>query len=194
MLLEAMDQGLLKRNPAMTQQEFSDHWYNKHAPLVVPFFLHSKISYYAQVSLSFPPPAFRLNQTTHMSSLHLTTPYSQPPPNNPKTHGPLSTQEPNLNVSEWDGAAGMPPQDILDNPPPIPQWKKDYYREVILPDERRFLVSEALVHIKRVGPGTVTGNKRVVIQDGKSLVHVPESVWEVWRGYEKRGQVKEDKE
>ena len=116
------------------------------------------------------------------------------PPNNSKIHGPLSTRDPDLNVSEWDGAAGMPPQDILDNPPAMPKWKKDYYEEVILLDERRFLFSEALAHIKRVDPKTVTGDKRVVIEDGKSLVHVPESVWEVWRGYEKRGEVKEGKE
>ena len=87
----------------------------------------------------------------------------------------------------------MPPHDMLDNPPAMPKWKKDYYEEVILVDERRFLFSEALAHIKRVDPKTVTGDKRVVIEDGKSLVHVPESVWEVWRGYEKRGEVKKGK-
>ncbi|KAH8803039.1 hypothetical protein F5884DRAFT_682304 [Xylogone sp. PMI_703] len=136
----------------MTLQEFSDHWYNKHAAMVVPYFLHSGISYYAQI------------------------------------HSPLLTEDPSLDISEWDGVAAMPSQEVLENPPPIPKWKKDYYQEVILPDERRFLVSEALQHIKRVPPQTVKGVLRVVIEDGKSLIDVPESVWDVWREYEKRGQ------
>ncbi|RFU25504.1 hypothetical protein B7463_g10830, partial [Scytalidium lignicola] len=147
-----MDQGLLKRNTAMSLKEFSDHWYNKHGAIVAPYFLHSGISYYAQI------------------------------------HGPLSSGNPDLDVSEWDGAAAMPAQEILDNPPPTPQWKKDYYLEVILPDERRFLVSEALEHIKRIPPQTVTGDLRVVIENGKPLIDIPETVWELWREYEKRGE------
>lgn len=73
-----------------------------------------------------------------------------------------------------------------------PQWKRDYYREVILADERRFLVSEALEHIKRVGPETVSGDEKVVIRDGKSVVDVPDTIWEVWRTYEARGQKQQD--
>ena len=32
------------------------------------------------------------------------------------------------------------------------------------------------------------GERKVVIQDGKSVVEVEESVWETWRKYEKRGK------
>ncbi|KFY07730.1 hypothetical protein V492_06886 [Pseudogymnoascus sp. VKM F-4246] len=150
-----MDQGLLKRNPALTPAEFSHHWYHKHAPLVIPFFLHSGTQHYEQM------------------------------------HAPLSTNDPSLDLSAWDGVAGMPPQEVLDAPSKLPKWKQDYYREVILPDERRFLVSEALDHIYRVKPQTVTGERRVVIQEGKPLVEVGEEVWKIWREYERRGETEE---
>lgn len=58
-------------------------------------------------------------------------------------------------------------------------------------DERRFLVSEALDHIKRVAPRTVKGEVRVVIQEGKPLVEVPEEIWSVWKEYEARGKEEE---
>jgi hypothetical protein len=108
-------------------------------------------------------------------------------------HGPLTTTSPILSalVSTHDGVAGMPAQSDLDAfPPPIlAKWKLAYYREVILVDERRFLVSEALEHIHRVPPMTVDGVRKVVIHDGKCLIDVPENVWEVWRGYEARWKV-----
>jgi hypothetical protein len=77
---------------------------------------------------------------------------------------------------------------MLDNPAPMPKWKQAYYDEIVKADERRFLISEALDHIFRVDPGTVVGDKRIVIQDGKILIDVPEEVWSVWRSYEKRGE------
>lgn len=85
----------------------------------------------------------------------------------------------------------MPPQEVLDAPSTLPKWKQDYYREVILPDERRFLASEALEHIFRVKPQTVTGERKVVIKEGKQLVEVAEEVWRVWREYESRGEKEE---
>ncbi|KFY38589.1 hypothetical protein V495_06478 [Pseudogymnoascus sp. VKM F-4514 (FW-929)] len=150
--INKMDQGLLKRNPSLTPAEFSHHWYHVHAPLVVPFFLHSGIQHYEQM------------------------------------HSPLSTDDPNLDISVWDGVAGLPPQEVLDAPSQMPKWKEDYYRDVILPDEKRFLVSAALEHIFRVGPGTVRGERKVVIREGKAVIEVGEEVWRVWREYEKRGE------
>jgi hypothetical protein len=67
--------------------------------------------------------------------------------------------------------------------------ENDYYREVILQDELRFLVSEAGTHYLRVEPGTIEGEKRVIIKNGKSEVEVPEEVMKVWREYEKREEV-----
>jgi hypothetical protein len=43
---------------------------------------------------------------------------------------------------------------------PTPEWAQVYYREVVLEDERRFLVSEALLHTKMVEPGQVNGERR----------------------------------
>jgi hypothetical protein len=34
---------------------------------------------------------------------------------------------------------------------------------------------------------TADGERKVVIHDGKCLINVPESVWEVWRSYEAKG-------
>lgn len=106
-------------------------------------------------------------------------------------HAPLSTDDPNLDISAWDGVAGMPPQEVLDAPSQLPKWKQDYYREVILVDEKRFLVSAALEHIFRVKPGTVKGERRVVVREEKALVEVGEEVWRVWREYERRGEREE---
>jgi hypothetical protein len=78
----------------------------------------------------------------------------------------------------------MPAQDILDKPRPMPKWKEDYYREVILPDERGFLVCEALEHIFKVVPGSVKRERKMIIEEGKCLVEVEEDIWRVWRGYE----------
>jgi hypothetical protein len=69
----------------------------------------------------------------------------------------------------------------------MPKWKFDYYQEVVLADERRFLCSEAMEHILRVPPKSVQGERKVVIENGKCLIEVEDEVWRVWREYEKRG-------
>lgn len=156
-----MDQGLLKRNPSLTSEQFYHHWLYNHAPLVVPFFLHSGVKHYEQI------------------------------------HGPLIfSKDPvtlSVDISTFDGAAGMLPQAVLDSPSPMPKWKEAYYKEVILPDERRFLFSEALDHIMRVPPQTVKGERKVVIDAGKSLIEVKEGVWKVWREYEAREKEEEER-
>jgi beta-galactosidase beta subunit len=67
---------------------------------------------------------------------------------------------------------------------------QDYYQEVVLVDERRFLISEALDHLHKLPPNTVVGEKKVVIQDGEVLIDVPERVWILWREYETRDATK----
>ena len=88
----------------------------------------------------------------------------------------------------------MPSEDVLKifaPDPPMPKWVQDYYEEVILVDEKRLLESLATEHIVQVDEGTVMGERKVVIQDGKSMVEVEESVWETWRKYEKKGKEEE---
>ena len=67
------------------------------------------------------------------------------------------------------------------------EWVMDYYREVVLVDELRFLVSNAGAHMRVLGAGSVGGETRVVIEGGKSVIEVGEGAWGVWREYEKRG-------
>jgi len=148
-------QALIARKPTMSQKEFSDHWYNKHAPLVLPYFLSFGFQYYAQ------------------------------------THGPLTSKNEEVKkiLGGFDGAAESI-HSSTSRTEPESAWKKAYYDEVIRPDERRFLVSEALHHFKVVPAGSVEGEKRVVIQDGKAVIDVPEDgeVMRVWREYEARGR------
>jgi hypothetical protein len=44
-----MSQGLLKRNPALSRNQFCEHYFKNHAALVVPLFLGCGVRDYAQV-------------------------------------------------------------------------------------------------------------------------------------------------
>ncbi|KAK5196697.1 hypothetical protein LTR99_005489 [Exophiala xenobiotica] len=85
-----------------------------------------------------------------------------------------------LNVSGWDGAAEM----IFERGPDFKSTAKsdDYYQKVILPDERAFLMSEALQHLRWMDPGTVVGDKVVIIEDGKAMIDCEETmgIWKDW--------------
>ncbi|TVY51992.1 hypothetical protein LCER1_G006012, partial [Lachnellula cervina] len=110
-------QALLKRNPALTPQQFSTHWYEQHAQLIVPFFLHCGVEYYAQIH----------------GPLHIS------PSSSPSTS--ISATE----LSAWDGAAEAHLSDGLaavlgGQVEKGQEWVLDYYREVVLVDELRFLV------------------------------------------------------
>jgi len=111
-------------------------------------------------------------------------------------HWPLSAPStPSLSAEEmagWDGAA----ESIHANPRLVlseeeKAWREAYYEDVILPDERRFLVSAATEHMKIVEG--VTGRKTAVVEGGVGKIEVPEDIMRVWRSYEERGQ-KEGKE
>ncbi|TVY24905.1 hypothetical protein LHYA1_G005851 [Lachnellula hyalina] len=145
----APSQALLKRNPSLTPKQFSTHWYEKHAQLIVPFFLHCGVEYYAQIH----------------AALHISpSPSSSSPP--------LSTEE----LSAWDGAAEAHLSEglvaVLGGSGEGQEWVMDYYREVVLVDELRFLVSNAGAHMRVLGAGSVGGETRVVIEGGKSVIEV----------------------
>jgi len=59
-------------------------------------------------------------------------------------------------------------------------------------DEKRFLDRDNEEWFRRVEPGSVEGERRVIIEGGKSLIEIPKSVMKVWREYEKRGKEGED--
>jgi len=69
-----------------------------------------------------------------------------------------------------------------------PLWMKAYHEEVIIGDEKKFLESEALNHIKWVDAESVEGNTLVVIEDGEVKVDVPAEFWAVWEEYKKKGE------
>lgn len=71
-----------------------------------------------------------------------------------------------------------------------------YYLNVILPDERRFLVSEAKQHMKVVPLGSIVGDRKVFIDGMKSIVDNREAqdaqrealkVWREYQGHKKDG-------
>lgn len=49
---------------------------------------------------------------------------------------------------------------------------KAYHLAVILPDEKRFLLDDALKILRSVEPGAVTGYRVELIVDGKAVVNV----------------------
>jgi len=85
-----------------------------------------------------------------------------------------------LDISEWDGAAEM----TFERGPDFKSTTKsdDYYQKVILPDERAFLLSEALQHLRWMEPGAVVGEKVIIIQDGKAMIECEEDmkIWGDW--------------
>jgi hypothetical protein len=142
-------QALIKRHPSMTKEQFSTHWYEKHAPKVIPYFLASGVEYYAQI-------------------------------HNPVLAQGASAAE-DLDISEWDGAAEL---NFAEVKPESSEAGKKYFREVILVDERRFLVSEALKHVRRVDAGTVVGERKVIIDGGKVVCELDYgSEDKVWTSY-----------
>ena len=66
-----------------------------------------------------------------------------------------------------------------------PKVGKKYHVEVIMPDEKRFLLDEALKHLQGIEPGAVDGDRVELIVDGKAVVGAVE--WqEVFDGTEGR--------
>lgn len=97
-------------------------------------------------------------------------------------------------MGDWDGAAGsVRPDPANERVKETPPWVQAYYREVVLEDEKRFLLSEALLHMKVVDPGLVNGERKVIIQDGKCVIEVADNVWRLWREYEARGKEEEER-
>ncbi|KAI7272360.1 hypothetical protein KC343_g1620 [Hortaea werneckii] len=86
-------------------------------------------------------------------------------------HGPLqwttSTSNPTISLADWDAAAEMvfPPGFQLEQ-----MAEREYYEEMILPDERRFLLDEARRHMVVVTAGSVEGRRVEVIKGGNVVL------------------------
>jgi hypothetical protein len=72
-----------------------------------------------------------------------------------------------LDIGEWDGAAEMK---ALYPEKMAAAFKDPYYLNVILPDEQRFLISEAMEHMKIVPLGTISGDRKLIIDDRKAII------------------------
>lgn len=126
-------QALLKRNLQISKEQFSSHWFEQHAAIVIPYFLANGVDHYAQI------------------------------------HNPVLTEgfsPDDLNITEWDGAAELRFKEVR---PEGSKAGQKYFRDFNLRDERRFLISEALEHVKIVDSGTVTGDIKVIIEDSKVI-------------------------
>lgn len=154
---------------------------------------------------SDPFSGFHLGHAHRASFSGLSSQANQPQIHNPRLSTNTSTSasasaeaEADLDSSAWDGAAEMVFPSATESSSSAGAAMSDpYYQHVILADERRFLVSEALMHLKVVPPGTVVGERRVVIRDGKAVVAEGEGkgkeeeedeaakrAWVVWREWE----------
>ncbi|KAK4942803.1 hypothetical protein LTR10_017563 [Elasticomyces elasticus] len=169
-------QALLKRNTTYTPEQFSAHWL-KHGSKVTPWALENGVTYYAQTS----------RQQQYLSCLILrllSTVENTQDDRYLQIHNPRvapGVQAPSdLNISESDGAAEMCFERGLD----FKSTAKcdDYYQNVILPDERAFLVRDALQHLRWLEPGAMVGDRVVLIQDGKALIDCEKDlkIWNEW--------------
>ncbi|KAI7265047.1 hypothetical protein KC345_g8604 [Hortaea werneckii] len=82
-------------------------------------------------------------------------------------HGPLkwttSASNPTINLADWDAAAEMV---FLPGFEFEEMAEREYYEEMILPDERKFLLDEARRHMVVLAAGSVEGSRVEVIKDG----------------------------
>jgi hypothetical protein len=102
-------------------------------------------------------------------------------------HNLSSTTSRTIDLAEWDGAAEMRfrrPSDWTPSPHSVA-----YHARVIVPDEKRFLVSEALEHILRVDEGTVLGERRVIIEGGRAVVEVDPEAVKRWKEFDENNEV-----
>jgi hypothetical protein len=160
-------QALLKRRTGTSPQEFRDHYINRHAPIAIPWCLANGVTYYAQVRASKSRTRFR---SSSENRLHY------------QIHRPLRWSTPDLEsrykalgieLDDWDAVAEMvfPPVVTIDDYYRA-KTGKAYHLAVILPDERRFLLDEALKSLQGVEPGAVVGDRVKLIVDGRAAVNV----------------------
>ena len=88
---------------------------------------------------------------------------------NPRLTASAASSPPTgLNIDDWDGAAEL----VLEPRPGFEEsaQSKTFFREVLVPDEKRFLIDEARKHVRFVEAGVVEGDRVVIVEDGKVVV------------------------
>nr|OQO22913.1 hypothetical protein B0A51_11087 [Rachicladosporium sp. CCFEE 5018] len=137
-------QGLLKRRAGMSHEAFKQYYVDHHGPVALPWCFAMGVKYYAQIH----KPLRWANDAVREK-------YSQ-----------------TIDLEQWDAVAEMLFPIDFD----FGEWfasstvGKRYFQDVILPDERRFLLSNAMEHLQGVDAGSVVGDRIVLIADGKAAV------------------------
>jgi hypothetical protein len=182
----SQSQNLLKRHPDLTPSQFSERW-QRHGLLVAPWALKYGITYYAQVcrcacfQVAIPTTLCARATSPVVGTHHSFLIQIH------DIHLQSTSAEIDFDINEWDGASEMI---FTASAETRAEWSENdpcylgYYENVILPDERQFLVSEAMSHVKRVDPDTVCGQKVVLIENGKAVVDIPDDVLQVWRQWD----------
>ena len=168
-------QSLLKRHSDLSPEVFRSHHTQCHAPLAIPWALANGVTYYAQVRLSQYLPHLEVDQ----EQIHRPLRWA-----NAEVERKYTALGIELEV--WDAVG----ENVFPPGPPITSLQDffrgkigmPYYKEIILPDKRSFLIDEALKHLQGVEPGAVEGDRVEFIVDGKAVMDLGK--WEtVWRDY-----------
>ncbi|KAK0874067.1 hypothetical protein LTS02_000449 [Friedmanniomyces endolithicus] len=159
-----LTQNLLKRRAGITIEEFRKHYIERHGKLAIPWFLANGVTYYAQTP---NPPGFRPQTCSpwYISQIHRPLHWTSP--------SAREKHESTIHLDDWDAigeVAFAEGYGTFSNAPA-------YYQQVILPDERRFLLDEAFKHMKIVDADCVGGERIEFIVDGEAVVG-----YEEWRG------------
>ncbi|THV54059.1 hypothetical protein BGAL_0035g00220 [Botrytis galanthina] len=121
---------LLKRNPAMSREEFSNHWVTEHAQVVLPYFLDAGVESYVQIH-----GPLSISSSASPDSNH---------------NNPITVLQKEIEAGEWDGCFELIGPPDTSNVALELAWKAAYYHDIIIPDELKLLVSEASEHVKIV--------------------------------------------
>ncbi|KAL7911950.1 hypothetical protein GGI35DRAFT_477643 [Trichoderma velutinum] len=96
----------------------------------------------------------------------------------------IQSNDLNFSTDEWDGAIEHnidPNASTVANNPSREAASAAYYKEQILLDERRLLISDAASHSKQVPQGTVSGKKVVLIENGRATRPIDEKWIKLWQ-------------
>jgi hypothetical protein len=74
----------------------------------------------------------------------------------------------------------------MESPESMQGWlSHPYFVDIILADEKNFLISPAYSHAKMLADGTVQGDRKVMIEDGKAVVDYEDGL-KAWKEWEAR--------
>ncbi|KAF2269538.1 hypothetical protein CC78DRAFT_282083 [Lojkania enalia] len=171
--------GPLFRNPSTSHSSFSSSWH-RHAQIVTPWFLHYQVVDYIQIHLPDPAPT--------------PTPHEPSPANCPSAQDILLQAKALLRQADGVAYVRCAPIALPDgSAKPFGSGPSHpYFRDVVVPDERRFLHAESgasgvrgetpVYHVPGLGAEEwrrlaveMGGVEFVKIREGKAVV---EGVWD----------------